>query len=234
MKYRFIMATAALCMSSLAAHAGTVTVTTDLGGGISGSFDVEERITGFSQGIYDVTNNTNGFISGFGVSNNFTLPVLYDLEGRAGSFACRTGGGCYEGWLIDSTNWDTRVAFTGPGGDINGAGAEIAYTFQDLFGDFATASGGDTVFNWFSAVDGSMAAGTSFDNWFGFSGLEVASSIIGLATDGSGGTTAFTAGMATPPAPQGPEVSPVPLPAAGWLMIVGMGGLFAARRRSTA
>ena len=83
-------------------------------------------------------------------------------------------------------------------------------------------------------VDGSMAAGTSFDNWFGFSGLEVASSIIGLATDGSGGTTAFTAGMATPPAPQGPEVSPVPLPAAGWLMIVGMGGLFAARRRSTA
>lgn len=230
-----LLAGAALIVASTAAQAETINVVSAFGQApqASGDFSVTETLNGIN-GVYDVSNGTTGSVMGFGVSNNDTIPVLFD-DGSADSFGCGNPSNgfliCYESLVLNETNWDEEIA------QFPFDETETIQTFQDIFGDFATVSGGDNTFNWFWAVDGDLQAGDSIDGFFGFQGLAVASSVIGVIStfdpQGGGGATWFTAGQAT--VPGGPtNPSPVPLPAAGWMLIAGLGGLAAMGRRRKA
>lgn len=197
-------------------------------GGVGGSFDVVESLSG-DVGTYNVANNITGAgrasILGFGVSNNGTIPTV---EGSNFGSANATNNPdyaniCYEAVAITADDWDNEAPEFFDG----------SYTFANVFGDFATVAGGDSVFNYFYAVDGDLGAGGSINDFFGFLGLNVASNIIG-AFDNGGSVGYFTAGSAVPPGGPGPNTPAVPLPAAGWMLIAGLGGLAAMGRRKRA
>ena len=220
MKLNVVLGSAAIGLFAAAAQAGVITTTAngDLGGNVTGSLDIEERMQR-GTGIYNVMNNTNGGLYGFGVSNDFSIAAIFNDDGLASNFGC-VGSFCYEARTLTSFDWD-NIAYS-----VFGDGEEQFYTFQDLFGDFSVASGGDNTFHWYTEVDGNLGAGEAQDDFFGFFSVDVASSIIGIATS-STGATAFTAGQAVPP-------SAVPLPAGGLLLLAGLGGLGAASRRRKA
>jgi len=131
----------------------------------------------------------------------------------------------------------------------------VEYSFQDVFGDFEDVAGEDRMFNWFDAIEGEifnprppvaqlttldvidetmelyeietalagpLADGDSLDDFFGFLAGIPRSSIIGVSAT-QNGTSFFTAGQAT--------ISAVPLPAAAWMLMAGIGGLGAIARR---
>ncbi|WP_425098264.1 VPLPA-CTERM sorting domain-containing protein [Tropicibacter sp. S64] len=226
---RTFAARAALgCAALLASPAIAATITAfDASGnplaGIVGSVDITESLFG-TVGTYNVTNNITGAgradLHGFGVSNVNTTPWV----GTVGdTFGCANAVGnpdysniCYDAVVVDASNWATAFpeVFSG-----------LTLSFQDVFGDFASVVGTDNVFNYYYHSDGSLGAGGSIDNFFGFEGFAVASSIIGAFEYGGGNFGYFTAGVA---GPGGPEV---PLPAAGWMLLAGLGGLAAMRRR---
>lgn len=271
----FLAAGLAFCAAQ--ANAGTVTVVQSFGDfDASGSLDVVETIEtgmfGEEIGVYDVTNNTGGALMGFGVSNDYTFPVVFPdapeftvLDSDApvsnrmvGPFASDEGCTmvstyltCYSTRELNAGNWNEEVAHT----EFLFAEEQIVdYTFQDIFGDFSAASGGDTTFNWYdfsieeiffpreelrlfevSDLEVEMVYdyninplldGDSVEDYFGFFGNIPRSSIIGQSSNGQGGTSFFTAGSAVVPA--------VPLPAAAWMLIAGIGGLGAVARRKNA
>jgi len=208
------------------AHAATINVTVNTGTAATGSLDVAETQTS-SGGVYDVANNTNGFLWGFGVSNNDTAATMFSSSGNATGFSCRGSNGCYEANTITSSGWGD-VAYTHF--FVDNTGTTITdYTFQQLFGDFATASGGDNTFHWYVNGDGGLNAGAAQDDFFGFLGQQLASSIIGITETDDGNFSAFTAGQATVP-----DIAAVPLPAAGMMLVAGVGALGAMKRRKKA
>ncbi|MFW2543586.1 VPLPA-CTERM sorting domain-containing protein [Primorskyibacter sp. 2E107] len=213
-------ATTAVFMAG-ASSAATITAFDAAGNtlvGVGGSVNVAESVVG-STGTYNVSNGITGAgradLLGFGVSNIDTIPTLNG--GFGGSCANATTNPdysqiCYNTMAITAANWATETVETSYG----------EATFQEVFGSFASVAGTDTVFNYFYAEDGSLGSGGSIANFFGFQGIATASSIIG-AFESNTGVGYFTAGAAAAPE--------VPLPAAGWMLIVGLGGLAAARRR---
>lgn len=198
-------------------------------GVFSGNVDVTEYMTGPGEGRYDVTNNTNGFLIGLGVTNNGTNPVLFgqNEDGETvDTFGCKTPEIgfllCYESLRLTENNWATETAFE----DFSGAASET-YTFAELFGDFEDVAGGDDTINWYREADGALEPGDTMRRFFGFTGLQPASNVIGALGDGGQNTAFFTAGEASaPPA--------IPLPAGGWLLLAGIGGLAAVRRAQRA
>jgi len=219
---KYFAAILALSAMPVTAYAATINVTVNSGTAATGSLDVAEEQTS-SGGVYDVANNTNGFLWGFGVSNNNTIATMFSNSGNATDFSCRGANGCYESSTITSGNWND-VAYAHYDGTT-----DTEYTFQQLFGDFTTASGGDNTFHWYVNGDGGLNAGTSQDDFFGFLGLQLASSIIGITETDGGNFSAYTAGQATVPG-----IAPVPLPAAGVMLIASMGALGAMKRRKIA
>lgn len=287
--------TAALLCASTTVQAGTVSAVKNFGEfEASGSLDIEERLKKFDDsddaqnmfpgdvGVYDVSNNTSGNLMGFGVSNNFTLPAIFDEAGNPAPFGCTDAPGyeiCYSVRTLTANNWDTEIAFStfdfiAP--TLTAAptvanvqqlqlvdevliGIATDYTFQDIFGDFAGVAGDDQMFNWFEFSEGEvfnpregepemtagdvvdqtlgmyvevetalaapLASGDSVDDFFGFLAGLPASSIIGHSAN-LNGNSFFTAGQAVPPA--------VPLPAAAWMLMAGIGGLGAIARRKKA
>ena len=209
-----------MAASATFAQAGTLNIVYSEGmPGITGNLDVTESINN-GLGVYDVTNNTNGSLRGFGVSNNGTLPGLYNNDGNLEDFGCSNDDSntffhCYSAIALTEDNWNTET--------IGLFDSDFSLTFQDIFGSFASVAGSDSVFNWYVTVDGDLQDGTSESGFFGFEGLDLASNIIGVSGN-QGGTAAFTAGSAGGP-------SQVPLPAAGWLLIAGLGGMAALKRR---
>jgi len=231
---RIQLVAAALATMAVQANAGTVSAVKSFGNfEATGSLDVVETVENvmyFGEvGKYDVTNNTGGVLTGFGVSNNYTQPVVVGDE-----FTENVGNDLE---LIDIPLF------------------LLLETFQDIFGDFETASGGDQMFNWFdfSIVEvfnprppiaqvfevtleevfepvmpiefSALKDGDTVTDFFGFFGNVPASSIIGHSSVGAN-SSFYTAGQAVPPA--------VPLPAAAWMLIAGIGGLGAIARRKKA
>lgn len=225
---KFALAAIALAASTSFAQAGQIVIVQAFGmPGINGSVDVDESIDDRGRGVYDVANNSNGFLRGIGVSNVDTSPVTYNNDGSIDSgIGCDSadeGGNffCYRPRALTASNWDTEVAYTDEfTGDTS--------TFEDIFGSFSSVAGTDTVFNWFDGADGELADGKSVSDFFGFLGTNVASNIIGSSSNNNG-TAFFTAGMATVGNP-----NVVPLPAAGFLLIAGLGGLATLRKKKQA
>jgi len=305
-----ILTAALLCTSSMV-HAGTVSLVDNGQFGefrASGSLDVSERLEpvvfddsddapnseveiflGLDVGVYDVSNNTGGNLMGFGVSNNFTLPAIFDESGLPGPIGCTDAPGyqtCYSIRELNANNWDDEIAFAQfelvefaepelnaptvanvqmfeddvPMDEFIDFPAQgifkfVEYSFQDVFGDFEDVAGEDRMFNWFDAIEGEifnprppvaqlttldvidetmelyeietalagpLADGDSLDDFFGFLAGIPRSSIIGVSAT-QNGTSFFTAGQAT--------ISAVPLPAAAWMLMAGIGGLGAIARR---
>ncbi|SMX36065.1 VPLPA-CTERM sorting domain-containing protein [Maliponia aquimaris] len=222
------LASAALAagLFATAAQSGTIsTVYTPPSStaGFTGSVLVTEKsvLDGF---VYDVDNATNGDLIGLGVSNNGTYPYLFGPESN-GYYGCTTIPGspraCFIGIKLEAATWTTTL--------VNGyirlpTGTDLS--FANIFGDFLTASGGNDTINWFWAVEGTIPSLTKVYDFFGFVGYQPESSIIG-ALSNADGVAFFTAGRA------GVAPPPVPLPGAGWLMIAGLGGIAALRRRAS-
>jgi len=255
--------TALLTGMATHASAGTVTVVanfTDLDNDqapfvASGSLDITERVeidSGndfFSElGFYNVSNNTGGALTGFGVSNNDTLPAIYeDEDGFPSPEGCASIGSyetCYSVRTLNAQNWGSEIAYYG----------SEQQTFEDIFGAFETVAGDENMFNWFdftsfeifvptlldedtfelitdiqdvNVVDAiefsGLKNGDVLNDFFGFLDGQALSSIIGASSNGNG-TSFYTAGQAVAP-------SAVPLPAAAWMLLAGIGGLGAIARR---
>lgn len=207
------------------ASSETISIVNELGGtnsGLTGSLNVTET-AGTPFNYYGVENNINGDLLAFGVTAiNSTQAVLNDGAGDIGSFECdfpRGNNWCYEARVITALDWATATV-------LEGFGSPFGPTFQEAFGDVTNyLTGPENTLNWYTALDGNMLSGDTSDGFFGWESNELASSILGIGGTGTG-TAAFTAGQATTPG-----ISPVPLPAAGWMLIAGLGGLAAMGRR---
>ncbi|MCB1725188.1 MAG: VPLPA-CTERM sorting domain-containing protein [Gammaproteobacteria bacterium] len=171
-------------------------------------------------GEYTIHNNTaNLTLVGFGVSNP-SLESIALIDGTdAFGFVTFSSGQTSDFWealnLIDD-NWGTAPLWD----DL----FETSSTPQNLFGDMTTAVGTDINVNYFQILDASgLSPGLSGTD-FGFRYAAAASVLIGVAVDEFNNTYAFVGG--TP-------VAPVPVPAAGWLMLGALGTLagFGRRRR---
>ena len=177
-----------------------------------------------------------------------TLPLL--MPGPVGCKIIGTYQTCYSVRTLYEGNWNEEIAYV----DFS---TETVKTFQDIYGEFEDVVGDDNMFNWFDfqrieifnpreglqvveqvfdvmPVDtieqpilelSALKDGDSVDNFFGFLEGFAASSIIGASSNGQG-TSFYTAGAAVPPA--------VPLPAAAWMLMAGIGGLGAIARRKKA
>ena len=171
---------------------------------VAGTLEVVETEEPLNNGgTYTLNNNTSLKIWGFGVSN-----------GTLGSFAENNNGSCCgEAAVLNALNWGTYVI------DIyNGA---QGLTGQDIFGDISNVlDAGDTHFHWYADFEVGYVAGSH--SGFDFFNAQIASSVIVVAQNGIYGQSA----RSTPPNP-----AAVPLPAAGWLLIAGLGGLAAMSRR---
>lgn len=204
-----------------AGHAGTLTQVGGNGTPSSGaSLGVFESLEN-GIGTYDVTNNTGGELLGFGVSNNDSFAGFIDPNNNNFTGANSTASAdnnansqfTYAGRTLKQFNWGTEELSDG-------------VTFIDIFDDFSDAAGGENTINWYDAVDGALQDGDTVSGFFAFNETTLASSIIGV-TSTQGGPVYFTAGQAT----TGTTMPPVPLPAAGWMLIAGLGGLGLIRRR---
>ncbi|PTX56530.1 putative secreted protein [Litoreibacter ponti] len=220
-----IVTTAALALTVGAAHAGPINITAVIDGmpGLTGSVNVTETATDNPNVFnYSVENDTNGNLIAFGVSNSLLSEAFVeDVGDTFGCYSDNLTNYCYDATEISVFEWDTAIAASGPTGDL---------TFEDLFGSFETAAGNtqDSVFNWFTASDGELLPGfTSAPGFFGFANSVPASGIIGILSN-ENGSAAFGAGEAVV---GDDEPEPVPLPAAGWLLLAGLGGLGAMRKR---
>lgn len=216
-----------LSVGMASAEAGTVEVSGDFMTDLAGTLDVVERLSETRRGYYDVTNNMNATLWAFGVTNNDTFAWLTEEGGDITESSCRGGSGCYEARTLTSENWND-IAFSevseGPSDEPRG------FKFSFLFGDFETALAGDNTLNWFRSTDGAIGPGGSETGWFGFLGLRPESRILGIAQDSGGQLVPFFAGEAATPGIDQPAV--VPLPAAGWMTLLGLSMLgFLGRRR---
>jgi hypothetical protein len=217
----------ALVVSAGGAHAGPISIISELDtspSGLTGSVDVVE-IAGSPLNHYNVANNLNGDLIGLGVSAIDSTAALLDVGlPPASPFGCNSGSPsnfCYEARVLTANNWGFEVV--NPSSFVGSS-----FTFQAAFGDFSNyVSGSENTINWYHSIDGSLLAGQSIDGFFAWESVLIASNIIGIGETGNG-TAAFGAGQATVPGTQ----PVVPLPAAGWMLLAGIGGLVALRRRA--
>lgn len=228
-----LVATATAAFIGFATQASAVLVLSDTVTLIDASkeavYFTETATTG--GGTYSIHNNVaNSNLMAFGISNTGSTAFVDGTPGD--TFGCEFGASgpgsnwCYGASNLNASNWAQTSLYYDfdTGNDVTGF---------DAFGDFANVvDAGEDTLNFYTAVDGDILGGQSSTGWFGFSDSVPASQLMivlgtptGIVT-GSGGTPF----VASPPT--GP--SPVPLPAAAWLLMAGLAGMgFAGRRRST-
>ena len=177
-------------------------------------------------GAYTIHNNTTNLtLAGFGVTNG-SLDAQATIDGNTdGGFITQSDGNNANLWdafeLIDD-NWFEPFKLL----DSNYDG----FSANELFGpDEDVLSDAEPIAMYFQLLDASaLGAGLSASD-FGFINSVPASSLFGVANDDQGNVFAFINGQVVGiggPAPV------VPLPAAGWMLIAGLGGLAAMRRKS--
>lgn len=226
----------AIFLSTSTVTAGTLEFINGDANTSGASLDVFESLDD-GLGTYDVTNNTGGALLGFGVSNNDSQAGLINSSGTLSEIGAafeETGnhGFNYLAMTLTESDWTEELVPIfdlgyGYNDFILDVPENVPQTFSNIFGDFSTVAGGDNTINWYSAFDNALMDGYTVSNFFGFEASNVASSIIGI-TNTNNGLLAFTAGQANT------GTNPVPLPATGWLIITGLGGLFALGRKRRA
>jgi hypothetical protein len=218
-----MIAASAIAFSATTALASPVTQTGGNGLVVDGDeFIVYESLSG-NQGVYNVFNDTSGVLTGFGVSNNLTFAGLYNTDGlletapgsEVRGYTFRGTEVVYSPRTLTAFSWGTEEIAAG-------------VTFETAFGSFQDAAGGDFNINWYDAVDGKgLGIGEGIETYFGFEGLNLASSVIGAVSTRTG-PAYFSAGEALPGT--GPSAT-IPLPAAGWMLIAAIAGLGVMTRR---
>ena len=156
-------------------------------------------------GFYTITNNTaaseNAGLTGVGISNSDSIAFIESLGSTFGCDGNSTNSWCYAAITLDEFNWDTEVL------DFD-SGA----TGFDLFGDISNVlDPGDDTINYYQAADGELLSGDTWDGFY-FGNAELSSQMFVILGGG-----AFV----------GMGGQPVPEPVAGFLMLIGLGGLAA-------
>ena len=169
-----------------------------------------------SGGRYTITNNTAGSeLRGVGITNPGPF-TLAGYDGACFDFA-NTGGHCYFGQTIFENQWSSfEVGFNGE------TALDVWGSFESVLGD--DYNNGDGVVHWYDGSEVGLGGNETEDGFF-FDNGQLASNLLGFLNTGNGNVY-FQTAPNTPPA--------VPLPAAGWMLIAGLGGLAAAGRRKKA
>jgi hypothetical protein len=183
----------------------------------------------------------NSLLMGFGVTNIDTTAKIETVEDW-GSYVESSGAGnvddnyfYYEAYTINAENWATQVLFIEePTSDNDGGGfySHAEYTAQDLYGDIDSFfTNGENTLNWYSANDGALWGGNSWDG-FVFYGEQPASSLYGILSsqDGSAATV-FANGITPTNVTTTPDATNVFAPSTLGLFALGILGVALGRRK---
>lgn len=226
---RFLTAAAACVALGAPAMAAQITATAMDGSSIT----VTEAAGPSGSLFYNVANNTDSAMIAFGMTNSgINFPCLFDGDGFCNNLSdgtlpsATTSGGntvSFGGFRVSAFDWDGPVA--PPSSFLPDVSAAFeGLSFASLFGPASDTLGLDRLY-WFYAKEGAgLAPGDSISNFFGVQSAIAESSLFAIISNDDG-IQAFSSLSATAP-------SPIPLPAAGWLLLAGLGGLgLMARRR---
>lgn len=141
-----------------------------------------------------------------------SLPIEDFIEWTV-DFEAITGAG------IQSFDVDVTLAFSDPtSASEDASGDGVAGSFLGVI------SGG--VLNWDNGGEGDIDFGSIGTLDFVLGGTDNSTCIFGACFEAGFGNTTTTSVKFT-----GNEIAPVPLPAAGWMLLAGVGGLVAMKRR---
>ena len=184
-------------------------------------------------------------------------PFFADVDTRSAGELVTYGAGSVDGRTAFGVNWIDVGYFANQGdpnqlndfqlvlidrADTGSGNFDIEFNYGDILWETGNASSGSNGLNGNSAragfSNGSNAPGTFFElEGSAINGAFLnggANELISGSNIGVDGRFLFTArdGAIIQPPPRPPEPpNPVPLPAAGWLMMMGLGGLAVARRK---
>lgn len=174
-----------------------------------------------------------------------TIAIMMSLGGAAHAATTGTlqleGGGVAQWYQLGNGNVLTLFGFDNREGQAPGAGDWAINSLADIASVFGSGSSrivaayngstpafGGSEFDPFpysqTVVDEARLVDALWLEWDGGSGLQIFKP--------GGGTSAV--GLTDAGLRDGDPLAPIPLPAAGWLMIAGLGGLFAVSRRRKA
>ncbi len=229
-----LLATACFVASASAAQAGNISYDASSYDTVEGSHSIwiQTGIAGLGTdfnfdptGIFDTDMANWGRLYGsvFAAGeedpdNGFTIDFSYngDTDARTGF---KNGGGGFDGGVLDPSIYFLNMT----GGTMTGFGSlldgvELSVTRKPYDGTLATQIGE-------GANDKNGEFGLS--NWFMVECVVCSPSIFEQVNGSQGDVNINLAATDR-------QVEPVPLPAAGWLLLASVGGLAAAKRRKTA
>ncbi|MGG7568022.1 VPLPA-CTERM sorting domain-containing protein [Rhodovulum sp. DZ06] len=217
---KLLLSTALVATLAAAAPAQAVTGGGALSEGVFAGVSVTE-----APGSYTLVNGSvSAVVYGFGVTNpDSTLACIGACGDGFGpyqdtGFLSINGGGSGEFWgaiSLTQDDWSTYVPNTA---DLVG---EFGATMEDLFGAWAWSP--TEKVNWYDMFDASGVGAGSTATGFNFF-APVASDAFGLGSDSTGNVGYFDLGDIT-------ATADVPLPAAAWMLIAGLGAMGVAARR---
>ncbi|MBJ2135197.1 PEP-CTERM sorting domain-containing protein [Paraglaciecola chathamensis] len=217
---------------------------TVIGGETAQNLDAISFTESYADGLgrYTVTNELeNSLLVGFGVTNIDTTAKIETAEDW-GSYVESSGAGnvddnyfYYEAYTINAENWATQVLYIEESNSDNDGGGfynPAEYTAQDLYGDIDSFfTNGENTLNWYSANDGALWGGNTWDG-FVFYGAQPASSLYGILTSqGQSAPTVFANGITPTSVTTTPDATNVPAPGALGLLALGILGVALGRRR---